>query len=133
MTNIQVAQAVAAVLAGITGILAAWFKLRDYWQSVEERAKTRELYARRWQGIERRRLLELPVPVVEWFFEFKMKSARLLLRFFDAAFTPGWGGALVTALTLVAFTIGALCVVTKWMDNHRLHAVRFQRVEVPPR
>lgn len=52
------------IAAAIVGILAAWFEFRDRAQTKEERAKTREIYSRKWITIRNSGLLDLPERVI---------------------------------------------------------------------
>ena len=72
----------------ITAIVSAWFKLRDYWQTEEERERTRARYASAWQRIDSSGVLDLPMPVIEWFFEFKAKIGRLAYKNIDFFVNP---------------------------------------------
>lgn len=60
--------------------VAAWFELRDRWQTNEERDKTRASYGKKWETIRDSGLLQLPEKAIKSALDAKTRLAKAVIR-----------------------------------------------------
>ncbi len=81
-SSILIVKTVCWAIAAFAGIFAAWFELRDRWQTEDDRQRTRTYYGKIWQTIQQTGLLLLPEKVIAGFLTTKtalVDKARGLL------------------------------------------------------
>ena len=125
-SSILVVKSVCWAIAAFAGLFAAWFELRDRWQTKDDRHLTRHYYRKIWQNIQQTGLLLLPEKVIVSFLTAKTALVDKLWDFFDSQpvgviktfcfispligiavgwITSGWILALVFGATLATFSI----------------------------
>jgi hypothetical protein len=66
-SSLNVIKTVSWIIAAMAGLFAAWFELRDRWQTEDDRQRTRTYYRKIWQTIQQTGLLLLPEKAIAGF------------------------------------------------------------------
>jgi len=77
---LDIGEIACVLIAACSAAVAAWFELRDRWQTDEERAKTRASYGKKWETIRDSGLLQLPEKAVMSALDAKTRLAKAVLR-----------------------------------------------------
>lgn len=125
-SSILIVKTVCLAIAASAGIFAAWFELRDRWQTEDDRQRTRTYYKKIWQTIQQTGLLLLPEKAITGFLTTKTAlvakakglfnslpdSIIMLLMFTTPVagfvvgwFTSGWILALVLSVPMTIFPV----------------------------
>ena len=104
------------IIASISGVLGAWFKLQNYWQTSEERDKTEEYYIWVWSSIDDLNIKELPYKIIEKTKYWLDQLSRTIKRPFDLDLSIIRKNHRVV-LTIV-FIISLVFPVTAFYDLH---------------
>lgn len=70
-------RAISWALAGAAALLAAWFNLRDAWQTDDDRKRTSAWYGAKWRVIRDRGWLDLPENAIRWLLASKDKLPEI--------------------------------------------------------
>ncbi|MBA7697133.1 hypothetical protein ES703_105791 [subsurface metagenome] len=108
-SSLNVIKTVSWIIAAMAGLFAAWFELRDRWQTEDDRQRTRTYYRKIWQTIQQTGLLLLPEKAIAGFLTTKtalVAKARGLLDYL-----PDWLGF---SLLFIAPAVG---VVVGWFAS----------------
>lgn len=103
-SSILIVKTVCWAIAAFAGIFAAWFELRDRWQTENDRQRTRTYYRKIWQMIQQTGLLLLPEKAIAIFLTTKttlVAKARDLL----GSLPSGFGASLLIISPLVGVVV----------------------------
>ncbi len=104
-SSILIVKTVCWAIAAFAGIFAAWFELRDRWQTEDDRQHTRTYYRKIWQTIQNTGLLLLPEKAITGLLTVK---TALVAKVRDSPnHLPIWlAAALLFTLPLIGFVVG---------------------------
>ncbi len=114
-SSILIVKTVCLAIAASAGIFAAWFELRDRWQTEDDRQRTRTYYRKIWQTIQQTGLLLLPEKAITEFLTAKTAFVAKARGLLDSL--PDW-----LFITLI-FTAPVVGFVAGWLASGRILAL----------